>query len=361
MFCVDSAKAVPGTITAEVRMVSSEQAIILDSGADCSALTMSFSNVGVPDKTGSPGLYVDARGNPLRTAGVGVAEIQVGELKFKERFIGSDVTMPLISLGKLYRAGCYVAPKNDGLFLTDGKKREPVSFHKRSLCVQGIIRVLSQGEPKEFKAVTNVTWQPVLLRLKDAWHRLGSRVCAMKCFSNKRIDTTLVPPSELLWKRTTLVCRGGAWKLVEFAEDISGVSDRTALFDEPNTVEQVITIAHDQSDLPPAESGFEVPDSRPVVPSAEHQADAMPERVPVVESHEHAELPLEEREQVMPPESIEIDGVIVDGSSSLEVLKNACARHFAWLRTAARPRSSSVWVSIAWNMTSCRESMCSAR
>ena len=115
----------------------------------------------------------------------------------------------------------------------------------------------------------------------------------------------MIPLSELLWKRTTLVCRGGVWELVEFAEDIAGMSDRTALFDEADSVEQVITVAHDQGDLPPAEMGFEVPDPQPSAPPAEHQANETPEQVPTDESEGHAELPPEEREQFMPPESIE--------------------------------------------------------
>ena len=313
-----------GASVAVVRMVSSDQAIILDSGADCSALPMNFSHVGVPDKREASGLYVDAQGNPLRTAGVRVAEIQVGQLKFKERFIVSDVTMPLISLGKLYRSGWYVAPTDSGLVLTDGQRREPVSFRKQSLCVQGTIRVISEEHAAGFRAVTNVTLQPALLRLKAGWHRLASRVYAMKCFSKKHIDTTMIPLSELLWKRTTLVCRGGVWELVEFAEDIAGMSDRTALFDEADSVEQVITVAHDQGDLPPAEMGFEVPDPQPSAPPAEHQANETPEQVPTDDNEGHAELPPEEREQFMPPESIEIDGVIINGSSYLAVLKNAC-------------------------------------
>ena len=176
------ATGAPDASVAEVRMVSSDQAIILDSGGDCSALPMNFSHVGVPDKCGASGLYVDAQGNPLRTAGVRVAEIQVGQLKFKERFIVSDVTMPLISLGKLYRSGWYVAPTDSGLVLTDGQRREPVSFRKQSLCVQGTIRVISEEHTAGFRAVTNVTLQPALLRLKAGWHRLASRVYAMKCF-----------------------------------------------------------------------------------------------------------------------------------------------------------------------------------
>ena len=150
--------------------------------------------------------------------------------------------------------------------------------------VQGTIRVISEEHTAGFRAVTNVTLQPALLRLKAGWHRLASRVYAMKCFSKKHIDTTMIPLSELLWKRTTLVCRGGVWELVEFAEDIAGMSDRTALFDEADSVEQVITVAHDQGDLPPAEMGFEVPDPQPSAPPAEHQANETPEQVPTDES-----------------------------------------------------------------------------
>ncbi|CAE7427405.1 unnamed protein product, partial [Symbiodinium microadriaticum] len=114
---------------------------------------MCFAHVGVEDCEAMKGLYVDAQGNPLRTAGVRIAEVQVGQLRFRERFVISDVTMPLISLGKLYRAGWYVLPDDGGLKLTNGRQGEAVCFKKQSLCIRGSIRIVQN---QVIRAVTDV-------------------------------------------------------------------------------------------------------------------------------------------------------------------------------------------------------------
>ncbi|CAE7314572.1 unnamed protein product, partial [Symbiodinium sp. KB8] len=288
--------------------------IILDSGADCSALPMSFAHVGVEDCEAMKGSYVDAQGNPLRTAGVRIAEVQVGELRFRERFVISDVTMPLISLGKLYRAGWYVLPDDGGLKLTNGRQGEAVCFKKQSLCIRGSIRIVQN---QVIRAVTDVQLGSALSSLPvGTWSRLGHRLFVLKNYSKRFVDTTLVPLSELMWKRTTIVRRGGVWSLVEFNEDISSLDDRTALFEDSESIEQVITFAHSRGDLSPEDMFFEVPE---VSPSAqiEAQQSAEPEPVaPASENPEHSELPVDQRDELLPPESIEIDGVIVDGSSA---------------------------------------------
>eukprot|EP00439_Symbiodinium_sp_Y106_P061381 s2655_g9.t1 len=129
---------------------------------------MSYAHVGVPDVEATAGLFVDAQGNPLRTAGIRIAENQIGRLRFRERFVISDVVQPLVSLGKLYRAGWFVAPQGDGLFLTDGNQSERVGFRKQSLCVHGTIRVVT--ECGSINAVMNV------LSLDDSLE--GAEACA---------------------------------------------------------------------------------------------------------------------------------------------------------------------------------------
>ena len=213
-----SAHEIPMSVRA-VSKASKTQDIILDSGADCSALPMCFAHVGVEDCEAMKGLYVDAQGNPLRTAGVRIAEVQVGQLRFRERFVISDVTMPLISLGKLYRAGWYVLPDDGGLKLTNGRQGEAVCFKKQSLCIRGSIRIVQN---QVIRAVTDVQLGSALSSLPiGTWSRLGHRLFVLKSYSKRFVDTTLVPLSELMWKRTTIVLRGGVWSLVEFNEDIS--------------------------------------------------------------------------------------------------------------------------------------------
>ena len=304
-----------------VTTVPRTQEIILDSGADCSALPMSFKHVGVADRA-APGMYVDAQGNPLRTAGVRIAEVSIGQLKFKERFVISDVTMPLISLGKLYRAGWYVVPQGESLQLTDGIQKEPVGFRKQSLCVSGSIRVLS-SQSSTIRAIVNVTVKEPLLRLNAGWSRIDHRIFGMKTFSKHFIDTTLIPLSELIWRRTTLIRRGATWELIEFSEDITNLDDMCAAFDDSDSVDEVITIAHSSADLTPSDMFFEVVDENQP-PASRVPEPREEEGAPASEDPQHVEPPVDQREELVPPESVEIDGVIVDGDSSLAVMRNAC-------------------------------------
>ena len=71
----------------------------------------------------------------------------------------------------------------------------------------------------------------------------------------------------------------------------SSLDDRTALFEDSESVEQVITFAHSRGDLSPEDMFFEVPE---VSPSAqiEAQQSAEPEPVaPASENPERSELP----------------------------------------------------------------------
>ena len=83
-----------------VRMVTDDSLgmddIVLDSGADVSALPMSFANVGTAcAHDGS--LFVDAQGNPLEVDSTRLARVRLGDVVFKEKFIVSGVTTPLLS------------------------------------------------------------------------------------------------------------------------------------------------------------------------------------------------------------------------------------------------------------------------
>ena len=77
--------------------------VILDSGADTSALPLKYAAVGVegpkPDTC-----FVDAQGAPLTVQATRLANIQFGDVTFRDRFIISDVTCPLLSLGNVLRA-----------------------------------------------------------------------------------------------------------------------------------------------------------------------------------------------------------------------------------------------------------------
>ncbi|CAE7221064.1 RE2 [Symbiodinium sp. CCMP2592] len=120
--------------------------IILDSGADVSALPLRFSSVGVRDDAASNMRYSDAQGNPLRVREFRIAEVRIGPCRFYERFALSNVTHPLICLGKLYRAGWFVRPENNVLKLSNDAQSVPIGYRHQSFCAQGTIRMLSRAE-----------------------------------------------------------------------------------------------------------------------------------------------------------------------------------------------------------------------
>jgi len=78
--------------------------IILDFGAGTSALPLKFSYIG--DEGPKPDVnYVDAQGATLDLKSTRLANVQFGDVIFKEKFIVSDITCPLLSLGDVLRVG----------------------------------------------------------------------------------------------------------------------------------------------------------------------------------------------------------------------------------------------------------------
>ena len=323
--------------------------IILDSGADVSALPEVYATVGEPAGPAAQ-RFVDASGRLLRSKGFRIAEVQIGSVKFKEKFLIGGVTCPLLSLGKLYQAGFYVIPAPsgaEGFVLTNGSACEPVHLKRQSLCTKGHVRVIHEQahevqQQPAVRAIENVVIQDPLLRLDaSGWQRIGHRCYALLSFGQSYVDTTLVPLTELLWYRTTLIRRNGEWALIEFSEDVSGLSDRTAAFESPG-VEQVITIAHDDNTLSPNQLGFATPESShgvpasgaspsddaPVVQEAAGVGDldvdppqAVDQAAPIAPAADGGgeELP-PDREAV---DSVTVGGVTIDRHSSLRVMRAA--------------------------------------
>ena len=154
--------------------VAGEVEIVLDSGADCSVLPRSFAEVGHAAET-NIGEFEDAQGNPLAVAGVRVADIDIGNFTFRDKFIVSDVKVPLIALGKMNRAGWCVVPGSwlgagiTGLCLTNGKSWAPVWHRQQCLCTTCRIRSVSALEVASVKAV--VLRSP-LTELTSSWTRV---------------------------------------------------------------------------------------------------------------------------------------------------------------------------------------------
>ena len=177
--------------------------VILDSGADTSALPPKYAAVGI----GGPKLdtcFVDAQGTPLNVQTTRLANIQFGDVIFRERFIMSDVTCPLLSLGNVLRAGWSVVHVDGVPCLTKGDKQIEVLFKNNSLRARGQISVVSELDAAASKpAVRVVELGMALRRLVPGWNRTNPHLYAIKTTAPRHVNTTLCPAAELMWLRTT--------------------------------------------------------------------------------------------------------------------------------------------------------------
>ena len=162
--------------------------IILDSGADISALPLQFGQVGVEDVM--PGSsYVDAQGVPLNVTGTRLAHVAFGDVVFKERFIISDITSPLLALGSVLRNGWSIIHDEGTPFLVKDERRVEVLFKNHSLCAKGHIQVVSQAPTVLVQpAIRAVQLGRVLMCLADGWNRI--HLFAIRTKLPKHVDTT---------------------------------------------------------------------------------------------------------------------------------------------------------------------------
>ena len=148
--------------------------IILDSGADTSALPLKFASVGIegPAPTTS---YVDAQGAPLDVRSTRLADVRFGDVIFRERFIVSDITCPLLSLGTVLCSGWNIMHVDGNPCLVKDDRKIDVLFRNNSLCARGQIAVLSQFEPNVSiqPAVRVVQLGMVLRCLVPGWNRIN--------------------------------------------------------------------------------------------------------------------------------------------------------------------------------------------
>ena len=220
--------------------------IILDSGADTSALPLKFASVGIegPAPTTS---YVDAQGAPLDVRSTRLADVRLGDVIFRERFIVSDITCPLLSLGTVLRSGWNIMHVDGSPCLGKDDRKIAVLFRNNSLCARGQIAVLSQFEPNVSiqPAVRVVQLGMVLRCLVPGWNRINPHLYAIKTVRPTHVDTTLCPGDELMWLRSTLVFRdGNGWEVDEFCVPIADMRHNLEDFFHPESAVEVITLAH---------------------------------------------------------------------------------------------------------------------
>ena len=151
-----------------------------------------------------------------------IATLQFGNVAFKEKFIVADVTTPLIALGHIIRSGWSLVQTDSGPCLVKGENSIDGLYKNNSLCARGCITMVSEVSPQDaLPAIRAVQLGIVIRTLAAGWNRLSPHMFAIKTTLPKFVDTTPAPSDELMWLRTTLVCReGGNWEVQEFCEAI---------------------------------------------------------------------------------------------------------------------------------------------
>jgi hypothetical protein len=89
--------------------------------------------------------YVDAQGVPLTVQSTRLANVQFGDVTFKERFIVKDVTCPLLSLGSVLRGGCNIMHIDGTPYSVKDDMKISVMFRNNSLCSRSDFYGFSSG------------------------------------------------------------------------------------------------------------------------------------------------------------------------------------------------------------------------
>ena len=345
--------------------------VVLDSGADESCLPYAYAEVGCKASSDRHANFSDAQGNPLKAYGWRYAQVMLDNgVTFRERFLVTDVTSPLLACGKLYKAGWSVQHENNELVLSKGSRKVPVRFRHNSLVVEGSIRTVS-SKPQD-SSVRAVCLNPVLQGMveqgSEFFEELIPGVHGLKCETNAYLDITLYLPMEGMQYRTTLVCVDSVlriWELWELCKDITTLDvldeqfpdgvERTVLTiasREVLTAEQLGIVAQDASgdvvmDGPaPASPVLELPasaalSSRPEDRPFESTVPGTPELEALFASddderekqhHDGAGVPVSEqaaveaaaRDDEMSGDFVEVNGVRITADSALSVMRKGC-------------------------------------
>ena len=317
---------------------SDECDVILDSGADTSALPLQYASVGIEGPAPST-CYVDAQGTPLDVQSTRVANVQFGDVTFRERFIVSDITCPLLSLGNVLKSGWSIVHHEGQPWLMKGDKKVAVSFRNNSLCARGQISVVTEVDNVVSRPAVRAIQLGIVLRsLVPGWNRINPHLFAIKTVRPRHVDTTMCPADELMWHRTTLVYREEiGWELDEYCERISDIQH--SLEDEfynPESVVEVITIAHKHA-MQDEYLGFFMEERPSANPGNVNEGDAMSDgySASIGEDQRPEEPPVDEREGEPLPEdrvveftddeqTVTVDGVVMNLQCTLKVLRAGC-------------------------------------
>ena len=202
------------------------------------------------------------QGKPINVRGARKAEVQLGTVRFKERFIIAAVTSPLISIGRLLKDGWCLENNGGTVKLVRGNRYIPAHFKRNSLCAHGSIRMLTVVDDSSTSStlereehVRALALSEPLSNLGRSWIRLSENVFALRSISPQHVDTTFCISDALLWLRTTLVKHDdNTWHLDAFCASLSEMESRVAPISSPKPIAEVITIAHTEF-VPPEALG----------------------------------------------------------------------------------------------------------
>ena len=361
--------------------------IILDSGADVSALPRTYGNVGV-EVGQHESQFIDAQGSPLHVHSTRIAKVTFGDVVLKERFIVTDVSIPILALGHLVRAGWSLQSNGKEQHLVKGSKSFKVGFKRSSLCAIGCINMIAssvvdgvdvkqsagasgvdstgnaavQGARLvDFEssadvsthvetiavdtskdalsdergltsklAINAITLQPVLEYLKPGWNQISPDLYAITTTVPEYVDTTMCPSPYLMWLRTTLVKFTDGWHMFEYCKPLYGLQTYTEKMRVGSGFQGVLTLAHTYT-VPAEQLGFNVGSgslpalAQPVKRSADEiQAEAIEVEVPVDDETGEAHPDDRAVEAPVDFDSVVVDGVQLSLSSSLANIRIGC-------------------------------------
>ena len=206
--------------------VQKDVQVILDTGADMSVLPMKYKDVGVALSRKS--VLRDAQGNRMpggmmREATIELEDDSGTKVCVNETFALSNVSEPLLALGKLLRRGWKVGGEDGQVHLTFGEFDKVVESRKNSLVVSAEIRMVTSDECEkaEIRAVT-MTFEGHMrdLLTLPGWHLSHDRRVPFLVVHNSKFFKDCYPQFERrsLPFRTTIVKRDATWEVVEFAD-----------------------------------------------------------------------------------------------------------------------------------------------
>ena len=180
-----------------------------------------------------------------------------GSAVFHEDFLVTNVSQPLLVLGKLPRGGWSVPSCGGETVLSNGMHVISVFYRKNSLCAYGEVRAISGDQepsenedllaaqfcPPEFR-VRYVELNDTLKSLGSSWEQVTDTCWALKTNSIKFLDVTKCMPDNAVDHRATIVFLGGRWQLLELGEKIMHLEDPEAQIPDAIVGTQVITFAY---------------------------------------------------------------------------------------------------------------------